>query len=97
MFLKLSKSFFYRVVQVFLYVVFLAICLMSIKYYMESYNAKIESQNVTELQENYGTFQKTIKNENLGQDKRIAADPSHRQTKQSDFLGKLLTSGEFLG
>ena len=96
MFFQLSKSLFYRVVQVFLYVVFLAICLMSIKYYMEFYNAKIESQ----IQENSGDFQKSIENEDLGlegQVKRIAADPSHRQTKQSDFLGKLLTSGGFLG
>ena len=40
--------------------------------------------------------QLTIENENLGQEKRIAADPIHRQTKQSNFFGRLLTSG-FLG
>ena len=100
MFFQLSKSLFYRMVQVFLYVVFVAICLMSIKYYMEFYDEKIDSQNVTDLHENSGAFQKTIKNENLeleGQEKRIAADPSHRQTKQSDVLGRLLTSGGFLG
>ena len=100
MFFQLSKSLFYRVVQVFLYVVFLAICLMSIKYYMESYNARIESQNVADLLQNSEVFQKKIENEDLGlegQEKRIAADPSHRQTKQSDVLGRLLTSGGFLG
>ena len=99
MFFQLSKSLFYRVVQVFLYVVFVAICLMCIKYYMEFYNAKIELQN-DYLHKNSGDFQKTIENEDLGlegQEKRIAADPNHRQTKQSDFLGRLLTSGGFLG
>ena len=101
MFFQLSKSLFYRVVQVFLYAVFLAICLMSIKYYMEFYNANIESQNVTKLDHvDSEAFQKTIEDEDLGlegQVKRIAADPSHRQTKQSDVLGRLLTSGGFLG
>ena len=66
---------------------------------MEFFNAKIELQN-DDLHKNSGDFQKTIENEDLGlegQEKRIAADPSHRQTKQSDFLGRLLTSGGFLG
>ena len=111
MFFQLSKSFFYRMVQVFSWALFVAICLMATKSYLEYYNAKIESQQVTDLKENSGlefvtnklysgTFQETIENKGLGiegQEKRIAADPSHRQTKQSDFLGRLLTSGGFLG
>ena len=100
MFFQLSKRFFYRVVQIFCWALFVALCLMATKSYMEYYNAKIESQKVTDLQENSGAFQERIENKVSGlegQEKRIAADPSHRQTKQSDFLGRLLTSGGFLG